>query len=235
MTNIEKNTPVESENSMTNEEESIVSSKSVFALSSDYGTTADVPSSMNSDGFGGWYVPVLGNKKGVTTRVPRFAQMNSNPCVAYTIMMGLYYLLNRNNAVVPTSQNASDWFKAKVSDYYTSSDGATDEAMKLVTIMEYSLATMKSQLDSGRPVAVTGRDSRYPHMALAVAYIGNGSRTDQYAVVDPLYKYTNSDIKVAFPTTFADFKNSYPYNASGWLKDSNGNSPTNPMGIFSKY
>ena len=76
-----------SANSITNEEESsmkfFASSESVFALSSSYGTTSDVPSSIASDGFGGWYVPVSGNKKGVTSKVPRFVQMTSGPCVAY--------------------------------------------------------------------------------------------------------------------------------------------------------
>lgn len=180
-------------------------------LSSSYGTTSDVPSSMTSDGFGGWYVLVLGNTKGVITRVPRFVQMTANPCVAYTIMMGYYYLLNRNNATVPTAQNASDWFKAKVSDYYSSSTGATGAAMNLVNKTSYSLAGMKAQLDLGKPVAITGKSSGgTPHMALAVAYIGNGNSIDQYAVIDPLYS-------AAFPTTFAEFKTRFPNNASNWL------------------
>ncbi len=199
-------------------------------LSSSYGTTSDVPSSMTSDGFGGWYVPVLGNKKGVTTRVPRFVQMTANPCVAYTIMMGYYYLLNRNNATVPTAQNAADWFNSEVSRYYDSSTGlATAKAMCLVTKMEYDLATMKAQLDLGKPVAITGMTSGgTKHMALAVAYIGNGSSPDQYAVIDPLYKISETTIKVDFPTTLEEFQDRFPKEASGWL------SCSNPMCTFDK-
>lgn len=228
---------VVSANSITNEEESsmkfFASSGSVFALPSSYGTVEDNPESMSSNGFGGFYVPISGNKKGVTNKVPRFVQMSSGPCVGYTIMMGYYYMLNRNNTAASiTATNATNWFNDNLSEFL---DGnyATGTAMNKVTKMEYSLSTLKSQLNLGKPVAITGKDSNGTlHMALAVAYIGNGGCTAQYVVIDPLYKLKGATTPIDFPTTLLSFKSTFSANASNWLTNSSGIYLSNPMCTF---
>lgn len=161
----------------------------------DLGTKEDVPQNQTVDGFGGWYIPACINK-GVTGKVARFVQMKSGPCVAYSIMMGDYYL--RYKSKYP---DAAAWFNANV-DTYLDSGGATGTANSLITKTDYSISKIKTQLNSGKPVVVEGWNGGIRHMVLVVAYASCGGTTSQYVVVDPLHS-------AVFPTSLADFFATY--------------------------
>ena len=160
-----------------------------------YGTTSDVPQNQTTDGFGGWYVPASGNK-GVTGKVARFVQMKSGPCVAYSIMMGDYYLNYK-----ASNPNAATWFTNNV-DTYLDAGGATGTANSRITKTDYSLNTIKTQLNSGKPIVVEGWNGSTRHMVLVVAYVNCGGNTSQYVVVDPLHS-------AAFPSKLSDFFATY--------------------------
>ena len=160
----------------------------------DYGTTTDVPKNQTTDGFGGWYVPASGNK-GVTGKVARFVQMKSGPCVAYSIMMGDYYLNYK-----ASNPNASTWFKNNV-DTYLDAGGATGTANSRITKTDYSLSKIKTQLNAGKPVVVEGWNGSTRHMALVVAYVSCGGNTSQF-VVDPYHSTT-------FPSKLSNFFATY--------------------------
>lgn len=163
-----------------------------------YGTTSDVPKNQTTDGFGGWYVPAKGNK-GVSGNVARFVQMYSGPCVAYSIMMGDYYLNYK-----ASNPNAATWFTNNVNTYYNSTIGATGTAMDRInnTMTDYSLNAIKAQLHAGKPVVVEGWNGSTRHMVLVVAYVSCGTQTSQYVVIDPLRS-------AAFPSKLSDFFATY--------------------------
>lgn len=161
----------------------------------DLGTTTGVDEEKDVDGFNGWYIPSSANK-GVTGNVARFVQMNWGPCVAYSIMMGIYYLYYKASNPDPET-----WFTKNV-DTYLDAGGATYDALKCVTMTTYSISKIKTQLNSGKPVVVEGWNGDTRHMALIVAYESCGGITSQYVVIDPLHN-------AAFPTTLANFFATY--------------------------
>ena len=161
----------------------------------DYGTTTDVPKNQTTDGFGGWYVPASGNK-GVTGKVARFVQMKSGPCVAYSIMMGDYYLNYK-----ASNPNAATWFTNNVNTYLDAG-GATGYANSRITKTDYSLSRIKTQLNAGKPVVVEGWNGSTRHMALIVAYVSCGGNTSQFVVVDPYHS-------TVFPSKLSNFFATY--------------------------
>ena len=59
--------------------------------------------------------------------------------------------------------------------------------------VEYSLATVVSELKSGRPVIVHGYSSTYGHhYAVITGMSGNGSKTSQFTVMDPSFSSTKT-------------------------------------------
>jgi hypothetical protein len=196
-------------------------------LSIDMGSVSNVPSTMTGDGFGGWYNPAPRClNQGIRDRIPRFVQYNRwGPCVAYSIMMGHYYLYFRTS-----HPNATTWFTNNVGTYLDSG-GATGTAYGFVNRINYSISTLRSQLNSGKPVTISGKNSGGTnHMALAVAYIGNGVCESQFVVVDPYRDVANT--VAPFFTTFAEFKNRFPNDGTNWIRNENGVFLTNPMFTF---
>jgi len=176
------------------------------------------PGTITVDGFGGWYNPSDANT-GVKNRLARFVQMKSGPCVAYSIMMGDHYL--NHYKVNPTT-----YFNDKVKTYL-SGVHATAACTDLTNRHEFNRTTLKEQLDAGRPVVISGQNSRgTDHFAVAVAYNGNINNDNNIIVVDPLYKDTITGTLIDFPMTFKKFKEAFPNNAT------NIGGFTNPMFTF---
>lgn len=164
----------------------------------DLGATKDVPQPQATDGFGGWYIPSSANT-GVTRNVPRFVQTGTGPCLAYSIMSGNYYMKN-------LTTDPDTFFNDRYKEGYLDADG---NALwrTFTTAQNYSRNTLKAQLNSGKPVVVSGNNGSYDHFVLVVAYTGCGTLDSDYIVIDPLST-------VSFPTTFAAFKKSFPYDTT---------------------
>jgi hypothetical protein len=179
------------------------------------GTISDVPLSLVRDGFDGWYNPVCSNK-GVRKRVPRFVQIDSGSCLAYSIMMGSHCL---NHSTVDPTTFFNDRYK---NGYINSNGGAIWDSF--TDIQNNNHVTMVNQLNLGRPVVVLGRTNKsgvtnYDHFVLVVAYSGNGNCDGHFIVIDPLSSRSS-------PKTFAEFKANFPNDTVQFL----GNSY--PMFIF---
>jgi len=177
-------------------------------------TTTNVPNQMTADGFGGWYNRPSDASTGLTNPIPRFVHRGWGPCVAYSIMMGDYYLRYR------TSQpNAATFFNNNVRTYLDSG-GATGTAMDLINRLTYTMSTLRTQLNAGRPVVISGQSSSGTnHLGLAVAYRNGGTSTNDFFVIDPYYE-------APFLTTLGEFKLRFPNNAT------NISGATNPMLTF---
>lgn len=74
-------------------------------------------------------------------------------------------------------------------------------------VQSYSMSILKSELNAGKPVVVSGNNGSTDHFVLVVAYSGTGSSTKSFKVIDPWYSTT-------FPTTLEAFKSSYPYDTT---------------------
>ena len=168
------------------------------------GTTSEVPSSISGkDGFGGWFTPST-SLKGVKSRVARFAQNESGPCLGLCIMMGDHYL--RFSSINPTTFHTNNR-----KNYFTTPTGDSAEWRWVANPQEFNLADVKTQLNAGKPVIITGKNNGGTnHAALIVGYRNNGTTNSDFIVIDPLFN-------TAFPTTFADFKVNFPNNASSYI------------------
>ena len=163
----------------------------------DYGSTSDVPNTLEADGFAGWYIPASGNM-GVTSKVARFAQKGWGPCKLYAILMGYYYLKEKDS-----NPDAAAWFNNNVSKYRDPNGGSNDKANGLIEEISYNLDEIKTQLNNNKPVTIAGKDKNNDtHFALIVAYVGCGANTSQFVVIDPWF--TNP-----FPTTLMNFRATY--------------------------
>jgi len=183
--------------------------------------TSDVPNPINADGFGGWYNSPSSKTTGTNNRVPRFVHINPGPCLAYSIMMGCHYLYH-------SSVNPTTFFNNRFTNGYIDSGGFA-QWEGFVDIHNHNLATIRSQLHSGKPVVVSGNNNNYDHFALIVAFRNNGTANSDFIVIDPLR--TPQTGYPQFPTTFAAFKSSFQ-NDTVQFKGQKGYNNTFPMFIF---
>ena len=105
--------------------------------------------------------------------------------------------------------------------------------MGLINRHEFNRTILKAQLDAGRPVVISGKNSKgTDHFAIAVAYKEDITDNNNIIIVDPLYKDTITGTLIKFPMTFKDFKDAFPNNATN-IRDPNTElTVPNPMLVF---
>ena len=180
------------------------------------GTKSDVPDSLSSDGFAGWYIPYKGNP-GVKSRVPRFGQLKAGPCFGYCMMMGDYYLRFRNINVNEFFNNRFTASYGNTEPYLVENNGKWVN-VSLIEKDFLSFDELKpvliEQLNSEKPVIVSGNDGTWNHFALVVAYVNEGKNKSDFITIDPLMSYP-------FTTTYEDFREAFKKDTDSELKYKN--------------
>lgn len=191
--------------------------------------TAENAKKITVDGFAGWYFPPTSNFTGITRPIPWFMHMKYGPCLGYSVMMGDYYLRYIN-------EDATDFFKNNQNNllktyYDENSTGAKWESyIKDEKVIDFNINILKYELSIGKPVVVSGRKGAVDHYVLVVGYTGNGTKNEDFVIVDP-YHSAN------FPTTLKDFWQTYPDDTWQFKQNSTNTKDPNrvakyPMFIF---
>jgi len=172
----------------------------VVTVEPNYGTVSEPFEYNENSGFAGWYYPYSGNK-GIKSSIPKFEQTYAGPCLGFCLMMGDYYLNHKNIDV-------NEFFENRFTTSYGNSGpyllGVYAQHQHFTTFRDFNRDDMKSQLEAGKPVIVSGNSGKWDHYVLVVGYVRGGNEDKDFIVIDPYKSYP-------FPTNYEDFKNAFPY------------------------